>query len=274
MGAADGTTPRHAPRAQEKTFVRNRDVLAMVTALFGLLGCGGDDKPKDDGPSGRLDSKLCAKVCQRVVEAKCKDDDDEDECQSSCKELIDDAPKKCESDLEDYLTCAAKATFTCDADDEAVAKGCARQLAAVESCGEGPVADAGPVPPSDAAPPVVPDASIIPKPPDAGPVTTRPDSGPTITNSRMCPAASSPTACNTCYLSSCCDQFTACVNSTDCQAVLDCVSACNSDACESTCQQQHPAGYRLLDGLFQCTTNNCRTQCASSSSLKALTFDF
>jgi hypothetical protein len=64
----------------------------------------------------------------------------------------------------------------------------------------------------------------------------------------------------------CMGAVNACLNNTECSALVDCLNACTTYSCQQGCLTQHQAGYALYDAIFTCVCQSgCATECASDS---------
>lgn len=69
--------------------------------------------------------------------------------------------------------------------------------------------------------------------------------------------------CDACFRTSCCDEGTACGQTTSCLDYWDCAVACNGDPqCREDCDAQYPDGRAPYQALEGCLADNCSTQCA------------
>lgn len=102
----------------------------LAAAAAVLPGCGDDD---DAGVS-------CAQLCPNIMAAKCKNDPD---CMETCNKVKDTTPMGC-TDVYNALTrCYLSAKFTCDDDEQSVAKECSKQESAYAECLAGGGKDGG-----------------------------------------------------------------------------------------------------------------------------------
>jgi hypothetical protein len=72
-------------------------------------------------------------------------------------------------------------------------------------------------------------------------------------------------ACDSCMTKSCCAQQQACNDSADCVAFLACDGPCTTQACQDSCQSQHPSGAALFTDVDTCASAHCDQACASPS---------
>ena len=230
--------------------MRNWKMFALVT-VFASLGCGGEDNKKNS-VTGSSDAALCKRICARSQAPRCEND--EEDCADSCEALIDQTPSKCDDAREAFTSCAEKATFTCDENDEAEAKSCAKHLAAWTSCMGGVVgrtanedADSDTTSPSsgrgDAGRPRLPTPISEP----AG------DAG-------ICAPTDDDDVCTTCVKGDCCELLAACDD--DCQSAVACVSACDSEDCARECLASSSPGVQALLALSACQARSCRSECS------------
>lgn len=241
--------------------MRNRHVFLLFAVLFGALGCGGDDA---GGGLEEKSSALCSRICAGSAKANCAADPDPRDCVDTCEGYLDETPRQCEAKLEAFTRCASKATFTCGADDESTPKGCERQLEAWARCvnldSDGQAGDRdGETTGSRDGGVTVPTTPSIPSPP--GMPTSGGDAG--TGTALMCAAKSGDDACTSCTKSRCCDAIAAC--GADCQRVFQCVSACTTDACITSCAQAAPVGAQQFLALGECQESACSSVCAGDS---------
>jgi len=73
--------------------------------------------------------------------------------------------------------------------------------------------------------------------------------------------AGSSATCDQCIADNCSAQKSACPAGSECDLYTQCVGACNSADCLTTCTTQHQSGATAAAALATCTTTNCKTQC-------------
>ena len=259
----------------------HRRLFTSLSMLFVVLGCDGNEDKKSErsGKSSDLEAQVCEEACA------CSEDDDEG-CESECQDELAEVPKACKAQKDAYLRCASKAEWVCE-DGEGAVEGCDRQLDAVEQCeSEGednPIAD---VPTRDAATPRE-DAGRPPQPSDvtdAGSPTPRdpagpasrdaatppapplnpPSPGPGMSEPLACAPRADDTACASCWKDSCCQSFSACMNSPACRDLVSCMASCTGaqrDACTDACAAKSPGGVSLLTTFVDCSSESCDDAC-------------
>jgi hypothetical protein len=63
----------------------------------------------------------------------------------------------------------------------------------------------------------------------------------------------------------CMGAVNACVNNTECNAIMDCLNGCTTYACQQSCFTQHPSGQALYDAIFTCVCQTgCPTECGNN----------
>lgn len=67
--------------------------------------------------------------------------------------------------------------------------------------------------------------------------------------------------CSQCLGAKCPSEISACGASPDCKAVIDCMSACTSDACVTSCAKAHPTGFALFTKVADCGDLHCALEC-------------
>lgn len=80
-----------------------------------------------------------------------------------------------------------------------------------------------------------------------------------------CPAEASDTACTTCNKSSCCDELTACQDSSECVALFSCVVDCPESgfaACRDACGSSHSGGIAPYNAYVGCSNDSCSASCS------------
>jgi len=73
-----------------------------------------------------------------------------------------------------------------------------------------------------------------------------------------------PQACDTCVSTSCCNDDLACSNSTDCVAIVRCVTTtcqAGDQACITNCEGLYQGGEATYRTLAQCVLTSCSAQC-------------
>jgi hypothetical protein len=85
------------------------------------------------------------------------------------------------------------------------------------------------------------------------------DGGTTTDGGMTCGLTTGTPACDQCLTTNCCSQEQACVNSTDCMALLMCLNNCamGDTTCQNTCSSQHQAGVAPYNALGMCYQNSC-----------------
>jgi antitoxin component YwqK of YwqJK toxin-antitoxin module len=69
-------------------------------------------------------------------------------------------------------------------------------------------------------------------------------------------------ACETCLVTSCCSQTTACLTGTACDSFWTCGDACNGDTtCINTCRTNNPSGAAAYDAFVSCGQASCSSAC-------------
>jgi hypothetical protein len=75
-------------------------------------------------------------------------------------------------------------------------------------------------------------------------------------------AVSSPTSCDTCMGSYCCNETITCIRNTSCYNFVQCGSACGSDnTCINGCATSYPSGVSPFMDIAYCMQDNCTTPC-------------
>jgi hypothetical protein len=74
---------------------------------------------------------------------------------------------------------------------------------------------------------------------------------------------SSAEACETCVASSCCDEYSAIVNSSDADEFMACYDACSSNSCVASCVTDYPTAGGNFEEFVVCGNNSCDSECNS-----------
>lgn len=82
-----------------------------------------------------------------------------------------------------------------------------------------------------------------------------------------CTVSPTEDACTTCLKQSCCTSLTGCSGNAECNALVNCIVACNGDdMCGTNCVDQHPAGKMPAQEIVSCEQQSCISACESDSS--------
>jgi hypothetical protein len=229
----------------------------LVALAAGLAGCGDDD---DTGAS-------CAQVCAKVEAAKCKNDPD---CMDTCSSVKDKTPMGCSKSYDALASCYAGAKFTCDADEESVAKECSKQESAYAEClqsggKDDSDKDAGGADDSGGK-------ANGGKGGSGGDATGSSDAG-TAGNGgagsggNACSSVTVEGKCGQCLQDSCCDGLIACQNDSDCATLTQCVGDCSDDSCVQTCADSaSSSAVDLYNTFIDCASNKCKSDCSDGMS--------
>jgi hypothetical protein len=261
--------------ARREKVVSKSYLFAGVTLLLGVVGVGcGEDGDDDVAHSNEAVGVLCQRTCERAVAKKCNATS-KDSCESQCNQTAVATPAPCASELNAFLTCTSRASYSCDAPTgRADAVGCLDSFELMNSCAAahpgstGSVAsdagtttgDAGVVPSDAGATPSnvgsTPVDSGSQSGSDAGPlhhdagapvVTAGSDAGSSVgsdagaapdagpTSAGSCAAEADDDACDTCGKTKCCAVVSACVSDADCATLGACVSDCDTQDCQQAC---------------------------------------
>lgn len=100
---------------------------------------------------------------------------------------------------------------------------------------------------------------------DAGSGTTTPDSGTStpVDCKSITKKLSDRPSCDTCTKEKCCTEVRACVESSSCDALQACLEPCpqDDDLCILTCITAHQGGADKLQGVGECASIKCKTEC-------------
>lgn len=72
----------------------------------------------------------------------------------------------------------------------------------------------------------------------------------------------------------CSSAIDACINDSDCYALVQCFNGCNDSACYQTCANNNPSGISLYNAIIDCTCNTCATECEQECAGPACGFQF
>lgn len=211
----------------------------VVTALAGaaLAGCS-----SSSSSGSGANAATCAQVCVPESAAHCPNDPPD--CTGACTSVVAMTPAACQSQQHSLLTCAAHATFTCDANGESNPVGCDAQINAYAGCiAANPSGTAGGTS-------------------DGGHATlTGNDAGGTMNPSGACQG--NGTSCNDCVATSCCTETTACNDASHCSLLSTCLTRCIStdQSCTSACRNLYPDATSLYDNSANCVSQSCTYAC-------------
>jgi hypothetical protein len=250
-----------------KTILNSTVLSSTLVALVSVLaGCGDDDSA--GGAS-------CAQVCAKVEAAKCKNDPD---CTSRCNDVKDSTPMGCAGSYNALATCYAGAKFTCDADEESVAKECSKQETAYAECRESGGKDDGDKDAGggnsngDNAGSGGKDNGGKGGSGGAGTgnagAGTSGNGGTAGTGSGdSCSGVMPNDECGQCLKGSCCDDLLACHDDSDCLMLTDCVGNCSDSSCIQTCADSvSSSAVDLYNTFIDCASNSCESECSDGSS--------
>jgi hypothetical protein len=262
--------------------------LAAVAAV--LAGCD------DDAEAGAS----CAQICPNVMAAKCENDPD---CMATCNKVKDSTPMGC-TDVYNALTrCYAGAKFTCDGDEQSVAKECSQQERAYAECLTGGGKDGGAKDTSDAGDDGSHGGSTKGTGGTKGSGSGMKGSGVTMlmhlsggtqthdagagagsdggsggssnqggggsggtTSGNDCSGETVEGACDQCILAACCDEAVACANDADCVALEDCVAQCSDADCVQACADaSSSSAIDVYNTLITCATDHCQSVCSEGT---------
>lgn len=238
--------------------MRHYELIRAMSLLTILVSCGGDGgasgNTKDAGGKSTktAEEALCTRICARSSAAKCKND--ERDCVDECVNQIASTPAECKGTELAFTSCAEKAKFTCDTNDQAEAKACEEQLVAYATCLDEELG--GDETDDDGSK----DDDAGTRTRDGG-ATTR-DAG--TTSADRCGPTSNDDACDSCLKERCCTEVTKCGG--DCIAVVDCTTACGAnDKCITGCLEKYAGGVEAFVALTSCTAKDCESACTLAS---------
>lgn len=277
-------------------------LFAGVSLLVGVVGGGcGDDDGGGIAHSNESASTLCQRTCERAVAKNCNPTS-QDSCESQCNQTAASAPAACASEVNAFLTCTSRASYSCDKPTgRADAVGCLDTFEMMNSCaaenpasvvrdagtatadagsvvvdagskpvdvGGGPV-DAGVTSGSDAGS-VRPDAGVPVSSADAGSVQPRPDAGAASDAGSgavdVCAAEPGDDACDSCGKTKCCAVVSACVADLECAKLGACVSDCATLDCQQACADAaSDAALEKFNASISCYGDACEAECGGES---------
>ncbi len=77
-----------------------------------------------------------------------------------------------------------------------------------------------------------------------------------------CPGANLLDACDQCMFTNCDTAMNACFANPDCVGLYQCVQACSTTACETSCYTQWPNGTADVTAAYSCSTTHCSGPCS------------
>lgn len=240
----------------------------LVVSVAVLAGCG-DDDTEGGGAS-------CAQVCAKVEAAKCKKDPD---CMKTCSNVKDQTPMGCTKSYNALASCYAGAKFTCDDDEQSVAKECSKQETAYSECLQSGGKDDGD---KDAGGGSDNGGSGGGKD-DGGKAGSSGATGNSgagasgkggtsggagASGDNACNGAMADSKCGQCLQDSCCDDLLACQHDNDCLTLTDCVGNCSDDSCVQSCADSaSSSSVDLYNTFIDCATGHCDAECSDGSSV-------
>ena len=77
-----------------------------------------------------------------------------------------------------------------------------------------------------------------------------------------CPGYPPIGKCLVCLYTSCQPEMNACISKPECTKLLECINACTTPMCETSCYQQFPGGSEAAGPVANCLQAHCSTECA------------
>ncbi|MBK6697198.1 MAG: hypothetical protein IPG50_34165 [Myxococcales bacterium] len=208
-----------------------------------LFGDGGADASAASDGGSTSDAKAatgtdCPAYCL-IIGGRSTSCEDTAKCETACKAAKKAATTaSCADEWQALTDCTAgegtggkPPAVTCDSKGAVtVTSGCTSKKTAFEDCIGGSSGDAG----------------------STGSCTLKQEIDPNA-------------ACNTCAENNCCSEWNACLDDTDCDAFLQCITACPAGTagttCVNGCQSSHSTGASLASTAVTCLQGPCSTPC-------------
>lgn len=89
-------------------------------------------------------------------------------------------------------------------------------------------------------------------------------SGGTSGGTATCTATAADDTCGRCVKDFCCDEYARCGSNQACVSLANCLGACTTAACSSSCNNSYPGGTNDINVLVSCARGICPNECGLS----------